>query len=126
VNAAKRDVRETLRMTWSQRQALAKTVPLAKEYLAKAGEVVEGYELQFVLGRRSVLELLLIRNEIYTSETRLIGLSYDQLLTDYAVAAQMGVLGRYFSPAPEGSDTAPTLAPPNPGYVPPSYPSKNP
>lgn len=94
--AVRRDVREAVRVAWAQREALAKTVPLASSYLKSALEVVEGYETQFLLGRRSVLELLLIRNEVYTSESRLLSLTYDQLLTDYLLAAQVGVLLKHF------------------------------
>ena len=46
-----------------------------------------------------MLELLLIRNEIYSSETRLIGLTYDRLLADFGLATQMGVLQAYMPPA---------------------------
>lgn len=107
LNAAKRDVREAVRVAWAQREALAKTVPLAAEYLKTAFEVVEGYEIQYGLGRRGVLELLIIRNEIYSSESRLLQLSYDQLLADFALASQMGTLLAHFPDVAEATPHRP-------------------
>jgi adhesin transport system outer membrane protein len=114
LQAAKRDVREGVRVAWAQREALQRTVPLSRDYLKRAFEVVDGYEAQYTFGRRGVLELLLIRNEIYTSESRLLTLTFEQLAADYALAAQMGLLYEQFARAAApgaGPTPRPTPAP---------------
>jgi hypothetical protein len=58
--------------------------------------VVDGHEPPYALGRRNVLELRSIRTEIYTSESRLIGLTSERPLADYALAAQMSALMSHF------------------------------
>ncbi|MFN3429940.1 MAG: TolC family protein [Candidatus Sericytochromatia bacterium] len=98
VEAARRDIRESIRVAWAQREGLAATLPMATEHWTRINEVVAGFKTQYSLGRRTVLDLLIVQNESYTAETRKIQIHYDRLLADYALAANAGTLVARFTP----------------------------
>jgi outer membrane protein len=98
VEAARRDIRETIRVAWAQREGLDATLPMATEHWKRINEVVAGFKTQYAAGRRTVLDLLIVQNESYQAETRKIQLAYDRLLADYALAANAGTLVARFTP----------------------------
>jgi adhesin transport system outer membrane protein len=92
VDLASRDMREAVRVAWAQRAGLNATLPLAVDHYARMRELLKGFRSQYTLGRRTMLDLLLIQNETYMAESRTIQLSHDRLAADYVLAAQVGTL----------------------------------
>lgn len=107
LEAARRDVRENVRVAWAQRDGLEATLPLATEHWKRVSAVREGFKSQYALGRRNMLELLIIQEEVYTSEARMIQLTYDRALADFTVAAHVGGLVSRYA-APEDTPAFPT------------------
>jgi adhesin transport system outer membrane protein len=92
VELARRDMREAVRVAWAQREGLSATLPLAVDHLALMRDLLVGFKTQYTLGRRSMLDLLLVQNETYVAESRTIQLLHDRRMADYALAAQVGAL----------------------------------
>lgn len=102
VDGAHREVRENVRIAWAQRQAIIDTIAHVKDHYTLSAKVLERYKTQYTLGRRTILDLLIIQNETYQAEARLVGLEYDKLTADYNLAAQVGIIDR-FAPLPNVS-----------------------
>jgi TolC family type I secretion outer membrane protein len=98
LEAAKRDVRESVRVAWVQREGVDATLPLAVEHWKRIGAVLDGFKTQYSLGRRTVLDLLIVQDEAYQAETRKIQLEFDRRLADYVIAGQAGTLVARFVP----------------------------
>lgn len=94
-----RDVREATRVAWAQRAALDATIPNAAQHLLRAREVLAGFQNLYTLGRRSMLDLLIMQNEVYQAEARLIALRHDMLIAEFNLAAQVGALESLLIPA---------------------------
>ncbi|MNS16511.1 Outer membrane efflux protein BepC precursor [compost metagenome] len=109
VALAGRDMREAVRVAWAQREGLSATLPLALDHLARMRELLAGFRAQYTLGRRTMLDLLLIQNETYMAESRTIQLTHDRRAADYVLAAQVGTLLAR-QPAPAASP-APLVLP---------------
>jgi outer membrane protein TolC len=101
VEAARRDVREAVRVAWEQRAGMIADLPPAEEALRQSLLVLEGFKTQYTFGRRTALDLLIVQNDAYRAEARAVGLRYDRLMADYALAAQLGVLEARLSAAPQ-------------------------
>lgn len=99
VDGAHREVRENVRLAWAQRQAIIDTIAHVRDHYKLSASVLERYKTQYTLGRRTILDLLIIQNETYQAEARLVGLEYDKLTADYNLAAQVGIIDR-FAPLP--------------------------
>lgn len=108
VDAAKRDVREAVRVAWAQREGVAATLPLATEHWKRVTAVLEGFRAQYALGRRNMLEVLIVQEEVYNSESRKIQLTFDKILADYGVAGQAGALAALYA-MPEDTPVTPRI-----------------
>jgi adhesin transport system outer membrane protein len=89
---AYRSVEESLRLAWS---ALDLTVQ-QKEFLAdqvdSAAKTVTGYEKQFLIGQRTLLDLLNMENELFEARKDYIDAKYDEQLAKYRVLNSTGTL----------------------------------
>lgn len=92
VEAARRDVREAVRVAWVQREGIIADLPPAEEGLRQSMLVLEGFKTQYTFGRRTALDLLIVQNEAFRAEAKAVGLRFDRLIADLALAAQIGVL----------------------------------
>ncbi|MFN3429939.1 MAG: TolC family protein [Candidatus Sericytochromatia bacterium] len=92
IDVAKRDAREAVRVAWAQRQGVIANLPPAEEALRQSTIVLEGFKTQYTFGRRTVLDLLIVQNDAFQAESRAVGLRFNRLMADYALAAQEGVL----------------------------------
>lgn len=108
VEAAKRDVREAVRVAWAQREGIAGTLPLAVEHHKRVTGVLEGFKQQYALGRRNMLELLIVQEEVYSAEARKIQLTFDKALADYTIAGQAGALAALYA-LPEDAPVTPRV-----------------
>ncbi|PJC88305.1 agglutination protein [Vibrio sp. HA2012] len=89
---AYRNVEESLRLAWS---ALDLTLQ-QKEFLAdqvdSAAKTVTGYEKQFLIGQRTLLDLLNMQNELFEARKDYIDAKYDEQLAKYRVLNSTGIL----------------------------------
>lgn len=105
VEAARRDVREAVRVAWDRRAGLLATLPLAETSFQTSRTVLEGFRSQYLTGQRSALDLLRVQADVYGAETRVIGMRYDRLRADYELAHSQGRLAAWLPLTPPTATT---------------------
>ena len=98
-------LRERLLSTWAEYQSAIQRVSVGERQVVTAKKLVQGYDQQFRVGRRSLLDLLTIHDNLYTYETQANNARFEELI---ARARLLAVLNRLAS-AYQGTDA--TAAP---------------
>lgn len=118
--AAQREVREKVRVAWAMREQVKAVLPAAEGHFTISGKVLEGFKTQYTLGRRNMLDLLIMQNENYQAEARYLQLKYDRLLSDFNLLEQGGLLLGELQPqvfleqaSADVGATAPIVLPPH-------------
>ena len=63
-----------------------------RQYVAATSETLNSYQAQFEIGRRTLLDTLNARNELFNAQSSLSSTEYDDLLNYYLIAASKGSL----------------------------------
>ncbi|WCE31063.1 TolC family outer membrane protein [Vibrio sp. SCSIO 43137] len=91
-DAASKNVEESLRLAWS---ALDLTLQ-QKEFLADqvdtASDTVDGYEKQYLIGQRTLLDLLNMENELFEARKDYLDAHYEEQYAKYRVLNSTGIL----------------------------------
>ncbi len=87
-----REVEEDVRLSWSATERAASQLPFLKQHADATKKSYEAYQQQFSLGQRTLLDLLDMENEKFTSQTAYINASYDHKIACYQLLASMGIL----------------------------------
>ncbi|WP_096086908.1 TolC family outer membrane protein [Agaribacterium haliotis] len=85
-------VEEGAKLSWNARYFLEQQQSLYKENVDAATEATLGYKEQFNLGRRSLLDVLDSKIELFLARRNYINAEYDARLADYRVHNAMGTL----------------------------------
>ncbi len=72
-----------------------------EEHVKASEETLKSYQAQFKLGRRSLLDMLNAKNELFSASSNLVAGRYDDLLNQYFVDASQGVLNNRLGTAVE-------------------------
>ena len=95
----RRRVREEVRVAWESLTTAQDRVPPLLNHVSASERVLAGYQQQFDVGRRSLLDLLDVQNELFNAQTNLtdaeFALSvsrYDLLFTTGQLLPTLGVL----------------------------------
>lgn len=78
--------------------------PLLARNLVSSGQVAEAYRLQFSAGRRSLLDLLTVREDLYQSQTQELGNRYGRLTSTVRLEHLLGTLRQALMPARAAMD----------------------
>lgn len=93
-------VREKIGSAWAD-WALAQQRARLNQDQADAGQkLVESYQLQFRLARRTLLELLNVQSEAYGYASAAVQMHYDRRLARFKLMAALGTLARHLKEAP--------------------------
>lgn len=91
-DSAVKNVEESLRLSWS---ALDLTLQ-QKEFLADqvdtAADTVDGYEKQYLIGQRTLLDLLNMENELFEARKDYLDAHYEEQYAKYRVLNSTGIL----------------------------------
>jgi adhesin transport system outer membrane protein len=87
-----RQVAEEARLAWSAMRTAAGRVEELREQGRANEEVVSAYREQFVVGRRSLLDLLDAQNELFLTRGDLATQDYTSIFANHRVLAAMGTL----------------------------------
>ena len=88
----KRLVSERLRLSWAAKERIAQQLKYLQKHRDYTKKTLASYKEEFTLGRRTLLDLLDVENESYTSKKAYITAQYDQILADYRVIENVGNL----------------------------------
>lgn len=85
-------VEEQVRVDHADMVTARDTVPLLRDRAAAAAQVVSAYRQQFELGRRSLLDVLDVENELFQARISVVNAEIQHRIAEYRVLATMGTL----------------------------------
>lgn len=88
----KRLVNERLRLSWAAKERLAQQVYFLKQHRDYTKKTLDAYNEEFNLGRRTLLDVLDVENEFYTSRKEYVSARYNEKLANYRVIENVGNL----------------------------------
>ncbi|MES2819820.1 MAG: TolC family outer membrane protein [Pseudomonadota bacterium] len=91
-NNALRTLNEELGLAWNALHNARQQVPVAQQYADYSVRVRNGYQKQFSLSERTLLDVLDSENELFTAQRRLADLTYLELFSQYRIKAVTGAL----------------------------------
>lgn len=92
LNRTKRQVEESLRLSWNAMLTAQDRLPKLKSTAEAAERTRDGYAQQFNLGQRTLLDLLDSENELYNSRANYLDTQYIDMFARYRLMADMGRL----------------------------------
>jgi len=106
-NETRRQVIESIRLSWSQYQSGTEQLGYLKQHVVSAEATLKAYQKQFSIGKRSLLDLLDSENERFEASRAYANTKYDRLFAHYRIQAGMGRLLASLGVAPpEGAKVA--------------------
>lgn len=91
-NRTRREVVESMRLSWVQYQSLNDQLSYLSQHVESSRSTLVAYGKQFNIGKRSLLDLLDSKIELYQSSRSYVDGKYDRLFAVYRVQASMGNL----------------------------------
>ncbi|MFN3580444.1 MAG: TolC family outer membrane protein [Pseudomonas sp.] len=91
-NNALRVLNEELELSWNALNNAREQLPNAQRYVDYSTRVREGYQQQFSIGERTLLDMLDSENELLAARQRFQDVLYTELFTQYRIKAVMGEL----------------------------------
>lgn len=92
LSVVERDVVKNTSIIYNQMRALFEVLPQYETHKVKITFVLNAYRKQFVAGKRTLLDVLNIENELYNSKRQYINAFYDSIESEYALLNRMGLL----------------------------------
>jgi len=99
---AKRDVEQSVRLSWNALAIVSDRLPLLKAHAESAANTYKAYLLQFNNGQRTLLDLLDVQNEYFQSQSQYIQAQYDERYARYRLLASTGSLIKSLELTPPG------------------------
>jgi adhesin transport system outer membrane protein len=93
----KRQIIQNVSEAWNDLIADRKKLRELRAHVYASRDVLAGYVKQFTMGKRSLLDVLDMRRELFNSNVAYVNGEYAVKLDSYALLANMGVLARKFS-----------------------------
>ena len=93
----KRLVSERLRLSWAAKERLSEQLKHLKKHRDYTKKTLDAYNEEFGLGKRTLLDLLDVENEYYTSKKAYVSAGYDQKLAEYRIVENVGNLPQIVS-----------------------------
>jgi len=91
-NEQRRRIREEVRVSYSNLKTAEERLAPLKAHAVSAKQVLEGYRSQFELGKRSLLDLLDVQNELLQARLGQTDGEFRVLLANYELISSQGVL----------------------------------
>lgn len=96
-NKLKRDLLESIGLSWSAYKLLAKQRKFQVDYQEMTKKSKESYSKEFQLGRRTLIDLLDVQDEVNNIRIKVIHNEFDLLFAKYRVVDAMGKMFEMFS-----------------------------
>jgi len=92
-----REVVENLNLAWTTYKAVRNQLIYLKQHVDASVQTQDAYDKQFNIGRRTLLDLLDARNELFQAKRAYASAQHDSLYQQYRILAAMGMLARQFN-----------------------------
>ena len=116
---AKVTLRENLLTSWAEYLSAKQRAVLGERQVVNATKLVKGYDQQFRVGRRSLLDLLTIQDNLYSYQTNANNAAFEERIAKAKILAVLNRLSAVYQGADTGqghgaaSGTAPGTSPRN-------------
>ncbi|MEE9422716.1 MAG: TolC family outer membrane protein [Gammaproteobacteria bacterium] len=91
-NNTRRQVVESIRLSWSQFQTQASQLEYLQQHVDSTKSTLDAYRKQFNIGKRSLLDLLDSENELFDASRSYVNTRYDNLFARYRIQVGLGRL----------------------------------
>ena len=88
--------RERLMSAWAERESAQARAALGRQQAQKGDALVKGYEQQFQIGRRSLLDLLNVQNDLFTYRSNAVNAGFEERIAYARILASLGKLAVAF------------------------------
>lgn len=92
VRVIKRSLDESVKITWNAMEISQKTQPILERRSVAAEKSRNAYYDQFIIGQRTLLDLLDSENELFSARSQVVEGRFDTLLSQYRLMAALGLL----------------------------------
>lgn len=90
--SAYRNVEESLRLSWSALDLTLQQKEFLSDQVDTASETVQAYEKQYMIGQRTLLDLLNMENELFEARKDYLDAHYQEQYAKYRVMNSTGIL----------------------------------
>jgi adhesin transport system outer membrane protein len=91
-DSAYRNVEESLRLSWSALDLTLQQKEFLSDQVDTASDTVEAYEKQYLIGQRTLLDLLNMENELFEARKDYLDAHYEEQYAKYRVMNSTGIL----------------------------------
>ncbi|MGE4266804.1 MAG: TolC family protein [Deferribacterales bacterium] len=91
-NRVSRDLNNDLQLTWSAHRLLAQQLTLLQKNRNALLKVLKAYKSEFNIGKRKVVDIMDLENEIYNIDVKIASTNYELLLFKYKLLYTVGKL----------------------------------
>lgn len=91
-DSAYRNVEESLRLSWSALDLTLQQKEFLSDQVDTASDTVEAYEKQYLIGQRTLLDLLNMENELFEARKDYLDAAYEEQYAKYRVMNSTGIL----------------------------------
>jgi len=91
-----RRVDESINLAWGSYKALKKQIKYLKIHRDLSQKTLDLYSEEFNLGRRTLLDILDTREEVYSAQRELATAQYDAIYAQYRILEAVGILSSHF------------------------------
>jgi len=92
-----REIVEELNLAWTTYKAVRNQLIYLKQHVDASVQTQDAYDKQFNIGKRTLLDLLDARNELFQAKRAYASAQHDSLYQQYRILAAMGMLARQFN-----------------------------
>jgi len=92
-----REIVEDLNLAWTTYKAVRNQLIYLKQHVDASAQTQDAYDKQFNIGKRTLLDLLDARNELFQAKRAYASAQHDSLYQQYRILATMGMLARQFN-----------------------------
>ncbi len=91
-NEARRGVELNVRNRYSAFVTARERIPILESHVDSSERALEAYTQQFILGRRTLLDVLNVENEVFGAQASLLNGEINELLSQYQILTALGRL----------------------------------
>lgn len=91
-----RRVNESINLAWASYNALKKQIKYLKIHKELSQKTLDLFAEEFYLGRRTLLDILDTKEEVYSADRELVIAQYNAIYTQYRILEAVGTISSYF------------------------------
>jgi adhesin transport system outer membrane protein len=91
-SVARRNVELNVRSSYAAFMTARERIPILESHVDSSERALEAYGQQFILGRRTLLDVLNVENEVFGAKASLLNGQINELLSQYQILTAIGRL----------------------------------